>query len=134
LMVLTWNESTVDVCVAPSVAVGLFAIYYISASVRSPLYALLFDIKQFDDNDFRRPRVRVWTPFTLGTHHLVNYLFILVINPIRKLVGRLHTPNPEALEPAPQRPELRESRDVGFGDCEYQYRRECESDVVTDVS
>ncbi|KAJ1305528.1 hypothetical protein OPQ81_000534 [Rhizoctonia solani] len=93
--------------VVPSVAVGLFAVYYVSASVRSPLYALLFDIKQFDDNDFRGLRVQLWTPFTLGTHHLVNYLFIFVINPIRKLVRKWHTPSPKVLEPVPLRPELR---------------------------
>ncbi|CAE6537273.1 unnamed protein product [Rhizoctonia solani] len=107
LLVLMWNESTVAVCLVPSVAVGLFAIYYVSASVRSPVYALLFDIKQFDDNDFRGLRVQIWTPFTLGTHHLLNYLFILVINPIRKLVRKWHSPNPEVFEPIPQRPELR---------------------------
>ncbi|KAH7323344.1 hypothetical protein B0J17DRAFT_723343 [Rhizoctonia solani] len=107
LLVLMWNESTMAVCVVPSVAVGLFTLYYVSASVRSPLYALLFDIKQFDDNDFRGLRVQIWTPFTLGTHHLLNYLFITVINPIRKLVRKWHTRSPEVLEPTPQRPELR---------------------------
>ncbi|CAE6488610.1 unnamed protein product [Rhizoctonia solani] len=107
LLVLMWNESTMAVCVVPSVAVGLFTLYYVSASIRSPLYALLFDIKQFDDNDFRGLRVQIWTPFTLGTHHLLNYLFIAVINPMRKLVRKWHTPSPEVLEPIPQRPELR---------------------------
>ncbi|CAE7139625.1 unnamed protein product [Rhizoctonia solani] len=107
LLVLMWNESTMDVCVVPSVAVGLFSVYYVSATVRSPLFALLFDIKQFDDNDFRGLRVQIWTPFTLGTHHLVNYIFIFVISPIRKLMRRWHTPNPEVLAPSFHRPELR---------------------------
>ncbi|KAF8751232.1 hypothetical protein RHS01_08705 [Rhizoctonia solani] len=109
---LMWNESTVAVCVVPSLALGLFILYYVSATVRSPLYALLFDIRQFDDKDFRGLRVQIWqvvlTPFTLGTHHLVNYLFILVINPIRKAVRKWNARNSELLEPKPQRPQLRD--------------------------
>ncbi|CAE6403870.1 unnamed protein product [Rhizoctonia solani] len=100
LLVLMWNESTMAVCVVPSVAVALFTLYYVSATVRSPLFAILFDIKEFDDNDFRGLRVQIWTPFTLGTHHFVNYIFVFVVNPIRNL--------PEVLEPIPQRPELRD--------------------------
>ncbi|CAE6470385.1 unnamed protein product [Rhizoctonia solani] len=91
LLVLMWNESTMAVCVVPSVAVGLFTLYYVSATVRSPLFALLFDIKEFDDNDFRGLRVQIWTPFTLGTHHFINYIFIF---------------GPQVLGPIPQRPEL----------------------------
>ncbi|CAE6451288.1 unnamed protein product [Rhizoctonia solani] len=108
LLVLMWNESTAAVCVVPSVAVSLFVVYYVSATVRSPLYALLFDIRQFDDKDFRGLRVQIWTPFTLGTHHLINYLFISVINPIRKLVRKWNARNPGVLEPEPQRPQLRD--------------------------
>ncbi|CCO32784.1 hypothetical protein BN14_06847 [Rhizoctonia solani AG-1 IB] len=106
LLVLMWNESTMAVCAVPSVAVGLFVVYYVSATVRSPIYSLLFDIRQFDDKDFRGLRVQIWTPFTLGTHHLINYLFIAVINPIRKLVRRWNARRPEVLEPEPQRPQL----------------------------
>ncbi|CAE6432710.1 unnamed protein product [Rhizoctonia solani] len=106
LLVLMWNESTMAVCAVPSVAVGLFVVYYVSATVRSPLYSLLFDIRQFDDKDFRGLRVQIWTPFTLGTHHLINYLFVAVINPIRKLVRRWNARRPEVLEPEPQRPQL----------------------------
>jgi hypothetical protein len=34
--------------------------------------------------------IHIRTPFTLGTHHLINYTLVLVINPLRDFFRYLH--------------------------------------------
>ncbi|QRW21064.1 transmembrane protein [Rhizoctonia solani] len=104
LLVLMWNESTVAVCVVPSLALGLFILYYVSATVRSPLYSLLFDIRQFDDKDFRglRDPIHAW-------HSPPGQLLVYSgYQSIRKAVRKWNARNSELLEPKPQRPQLRD--------------------------
>ncbi|QRV93493.1 hypothetical protein RhiJN_21511 [Ceratobasidium sp. AG-Ba] len=87
LFVLMWNESPWSVCIIPTIFCGIFGIYYIAATIRAPLLSFFGGIRQFDAQDFRGLRVQIWTPFTLGTHHAFNYIFILIINPVRHLIS-----------------------------------------------
>ncbi|QRV78724.1 transmembrane protein [Ceratobasidium sp. AG-Ba] len=108
LMVLMWNESTVAVCIVPSIACALFVVYYVVATVRSPFLSFFQRVKQFDDNDFRGLRVQIWTPFTLGTHHTLNYFFLFVVHPLQTLVRYFNKPTPQSSDkPRPSRPVLR---------------------------
>ncbi|QRV78710.1 hypothetical protein RhiJN_06725 [Ceratobasidium sp. AG-Ba] len=87
LFVLMWNESPWSVCIIPTIFCGIFGIYYIAATIRAPLLSFFGGIRQFDAQDFRGLRVQIWTPFTLGTHHAFNYIFVLIVGPIRHLIS-----------------------------------------------
>jgi hypothetical protein len=50
-------------------------VYYLSATVRSPLYSLLFDIRQFDDKDFRGLRVQIWYVFVSGLDPVLDDIY-----------------------------------------------------------
>lgn len=86
LMVLMWNESPAGVCIVPSIAVGLFIIYYVTASVRSSFVSFFGTVNQWDEHDFRGLRVQIWTPFSLGTWHTMNYTFMYVVNPFKRFI------------------------------------------------
>ncbi|KAF8600988.1 hypothetical protein BDV93DRAFT_608370 [Ceratobasidium sp. AG-I] len=92
LMVLMWNESTFSVCIVPTLACVLFVIYYTIATLRAPFLTFFKDVRQWDNNDFRGLRVQIWTPFSLSSHHLINYTFMYIVNPLKGCVSAHENP------------------------------------------
>ncbi|KAF8600989.1 hypothetical protein BDV93DRAFT_525040 [Ceratobasidium sp. AG-I] len=104
LMVLMWNESTFSVCIVPTLACVVFVVYYIIATLRAPFLAFFKDVRQFDDHDFRGLRVQIWTPFTLTSHHLFNYFFVIVVDPLKRLARHRAQPKSSDHEGSSQPP------------------------------
>ncbi|KAG8947501.1 hypothetical protein FRC04_010682 [Tulasnella sp. 424] len=98
LLVLLWEVTPPSVFIMPTIITISFSVtiwsvqtqvYYAAATLR-PVYLTGWKgIGQFDEVDARGLRVQVWTPFSVGTQRLANYIGAIVLLPLRRSFQRL---------------------------------------------
>ncbi|KIO17767.1 hypothetical protein M407DRAFT_32563 [Tulasnella calospora MUT 4182] len=89
LLVLLWEVTPVSVCIMPTIISISFGLYYVAATVR-PIYMTGWKgTGQFDAVDVRGLRVQVWTPFSVGTQRVANYIWATVLGPLQRGIQQL---------------------------------------------